>query len=182
MMAPDAATIVARMVSAKYAVVGLLVVALMVPVFLLGPGSGQSDAAGRRVLPTSGKWKGKVGTAARIHFRVKRGRAVMRLVAGAQAACQRASDSYVTEIKNLSTGPRSQSPKAVIKVRRGRFKHTATDEKTGVKWTIKGRFTSSRRARGTFEASKFETRFNPFNPYVPDSQLCSGKGSWKASR
>lgn len=133
--------------------------------------------------PKAGKYAGKVGTFARIIFNV-RGRTVMRFNAGVKTNCQRTSDGVITETKNLATAPAEQEPEAVLRLRkRGRrwvFDGKAQD-KEGVAWKVSGRFVSRTKAKGEFEASKFESVFNPAQPFGIDGQLCAGSGSWTAA-
>ena len=142
--------------------------------------AGEAGAATKR--PVAGKYAGKVGTFARIIFNVK-GRLVIRFNAGVKTNCQRSSDGLITETKNLATAPREQEPRAKLKMRKKNrrwiFNGKAQD-KEGVEWKVSGRFVSATKARGKFEASKFETIFNPFAPFGVDGQLCAGSGSWVA--
>jgi len=142
-------------------------------------------SAGAAVKPPKpGKYAGKVGTFARIIFNVNaRKRTVLRFNAGVKTNCQRSSDGTITETKNLATAPTEQEPPAVLKVkksgRRWAFSGTAQDS-SGVEWTVKGRFVSRTKAKGSFEASKFESIFSPIFPFV-DGQLCAGSGNWTAN-
>lgn len=133
--------------------------------------------------PKAGKYAGKVGTFARIIFNYNaRKRTVMRFNAGVKTNCQRSSDGTITETKNLATAPTEQEPPAALKVKRkGRwgFSGTARDG-SGVEWTVKGRFVSRTKAKGSFEAKKFESLFSPVFPFV-DGQLCAGSGKWTAN-
>lgn len=137
-------------------------------------------AAGKS--PKPGRYSGKVGTFARIIFDV-RGRAVLRFNAGVKANCQRSSDGFITETKDLATAPAEQEPVAKLKLkRRGRrwvFQGQARDRE-GTEWKVSGRFISRTKAKGEFEASRFESVFNPAQPYGIDGQLCAGSGSWTA--
>jgi len=134
--------------------------------------------------PQAGRYAGKVGTFARIIFNVRR-RTVIRFNAGVKTNCQRSSDGFITETKNLATAPSLQEPAAVLKLKkRGRrwvFAGEAQDSE-GVEWTVKGRFVSRTTAKGSFEASKFESLFNPTQVFGIDGQLCAGSGRWTASR
>lgn len=151
---------------------------------LLASGAG---AARKGVKPPkAGRYAGKVGTFARIVFDVNgRRRAVLRFNAGVKANCQRSSDGYITETKNLATAPSEQEPPAALKLKRqGRrwaFEGTARD-KEGVEWKVAGIFLSRTKAKGAFEAAKFESLFNPSQPFGIDGQLCAGSGEWTALR
>jgi len=157
------------------ALVGLLSLALLE--------SGAEAARKAAKPPKAGKYAGKVGTFARIIFNVRR-RNVIRFNAGVKTNCQRSSDGSITETKNLATGPSLQEPEAVLKLnkqgRRWVFAGTAQDSE-GVEWAVEGRFVSRRKAKGSFEASKFESLFNPFQPFGIDGQLCAGSGEWTAT-
>jgi len=167
------ASIRGRFALALVAALGLLSFALI---------ESAAEAARKAPPPKAGKYAGKVGTFARIIFNVRR-RAVIRFNAGVKTNCQRSSDGVITETKNLATGPSLQDPKAVLRLgKRGRrwiFSGKAQDSE-GVEWTVKGRFVSRRKAKGSFEASKFESIFNPFQPFGFDGQLCAGSGEWVA--
>ncbi len=170
------ASVRARFALALAAALGLLCFAL---------GEGGAEAA-RKVAkpPMAGKYAGKVGTFARIIFNVRR-QAVIRFNAGVKTNCQRSSDGVITETKNLATAPSAQEPEAVLRLsKRGRrwvFAGKAQDSE-GVEWAVKGRFVSRTRAKGSFEASKFESIFNPLQPFGIDGQLCAGSGEWTAVR
>jgi hypothetical protein len=158
------------------------VVALLGGMLASGAGAARKGAK----PPKAGKYAGKVGTFARIIFNFnRRKRAVVRFNAGVKTNCQRSSDGFITETKNLATAPAEQEPPAVLKVKRqGRrwaFEGTARD-KEGVEWKVAGRFVSRVKARGTFEAAKFESLFNPSQPFGIDGQLCAGSGEWTAVR
>jgi len=133
--------------------------------------------------PKAGRYAGKVGTFARIIFNVRR-RTVIRFNAGVKTNCQRSSDGVITETKNLATAPAEQEPEAVLRLKRqGRrwvFAGEAQD-KEGVAWKVSGRFVSRAKAKGSFEASKFESIFNPVQPFGIDGQLCAGSGEWTAT-
>lgn len=134
--------------------------------------------------PRTGKYAGKVGTFARIIFNV-RGRTVLRFNAGVKTNCQRSSDGLITETKNLATGPAEQEPATRMKLkrRRGRWGFVGkARDKEGIEWKVSGRFVSRTKAKGEFEASKFESIFNPAQPYGIDGQLCAGSGKWTAKR
>jgi hypothetical protein len=139
-------------------------------------------AAASAKPPKAGKYAGKVGTFARIIFNV-RGRIVLRFNAGVKTNCQRSSDGLITETKNLATAPAEQEPVARLKLKRRKrrwvFMGTARDRE-GVEWKVSGRFVSRTKARGKFEASKFESVFNPAQPFGIDGQLCAGSGKWTA--
>ena len=60
----------------------------------------------------------------------------------------------------------------------GKFSGKGEDKKAGVSWKIKAKFVSRKKAKGSFEASKFNAVFNPFVPF--DSELCAGSGKWTA--
>jgi len=164
----------ARFALALFAALGLLSLVLTE--------SGAEAARKGSKPPLAGKYAGKVGTFARIIFNVRR-RTVIRFNAGVKTNCQRSSDGYITETKNLATAPSEQEPPAVLKLsKRGRrwvFAATARDRE-GVEWKVKGRFVSRRKAKGSFEASKFESLFNPLQPFGIDGQLCAGSGDWSA--
>lgn len=141
-----------------------------------------AEAGAAQKRPKPGKYAGKVGTFARIIFNV-RGKLVFRFNAGVKTNCQRTSDAYITETKNLATGPAEQEPAAKLKLfkKKGKwlFRGEAQD-KEGVEWKVSGRFVSPTRAKGKFEASKYESLYNPFAPYGIDGQLCAGSGDWAA--
>lgn len=168
------ASVRARFALALVAALGLLTFALAE--------SGAQAARKAAKPPMAGKYAGKVGTFARIIFNVRR-RAVIRFNAGVKTNCQRSSDGAITETKNLATGPSLQEPAAVLRLRKpGRrwiFAGEAQDSE-GVEWAVKGRFVSRRKAKGSFEASKFESLFNPLLPFGVDGQLCAGSGEWTA--
>lgn len=158
--------------------VAVLCAAAVATLALVTPGA---DAA-RHKPPVAGKYAGKVGTFARIIFKV-RGQIVFRFNAGVKTNCQRASDGVITETKNLATGPSEQEPVAKLRLRKrkGRWVFNGkAQDKEGVEWKVSGRFVSRTKARGKFEASKFESIYNPFQPFGIDSQLCSGSGGWVA--
>jgi hypothetical protein len=175
---------------------------VVIPVFivvllggLLAGGAGAARKGARKgpLPPKAGKYVGKVGTFARIVFSVNgRKRAVVRFNAGVKTNCQRTSDGLITETKNLATAPGEQEPAAVLRVKkqrggqgvRGRrwhwgFAGTARD-KEGVEWAVEGEFLSRVKARGAFQASRFESIFNPLEPLGIDGQLCAGSGKWAA--
>jgi hypothetical protein len=163
-----------------------LALAAVLGLLLLALGEGAAEGARKQGAkpPLAGKYAGKVGTFARIIFNVRR-RAVIRFNAGVKTNCQRSSDGVITETKNLATAPSTQEPEAVLKLkkpgRRWVFAGKAQDSE-GVEWTIKGRFVSRSKAKGSFEASKFESLFNPAQPFGIDGQLCAGSGEWTAFR
>ncbi len=146
----------------------------------LALGAGEASAAPQQ--PKAGKYAGKVGTFARIIFNV-RGKLVIKFNAGVKTNCQRTSDGFITETKNLATAPAEQEPKAKLKLRKqkGRwvFEGEAQDRE-GVEWKVSGRFVSRTKVKGEFEASKFESLYNPFVPFGFDGQLCAGSGQWTA--
>lgn len=147
----------------------------------LALGAGEAEAK-KGPQPKAGKYAGKVGTFARVIFKV-RGRLVLRLNAGVKTNCQRTSDGAITETKNLATAPAEQEPVAKLKLRKkkGRWVFDGkAQDKEGVEWKISGRFVSRTKARGRFEASKYESLYNPFQPYGIDGQLCAGHESWTA--
>lgn len=163
---------------------------------LLASGAGAARKAGKGPKPPkAGKYEGKVGTFARIIFNVHgRKRAVVRFNAGVKTNCQRTSDGFITETKNLATAPAEQEPPAMLRIKKQRplkgvsrrpwewgFSGTGRD-KEGVEWSIEGRFLSRTKAKGAFQASKFESIFNPFEPFGIDGQLCAGSGEWSAVR
>jgi hypothetical protein len=146
-----------------------------------GAGSLEVATAAQQA-PKPGKYAGKVGTFARIIFNV-RGRLVFKFNAGVKTNCQRTSDGFITETKNLATGPSEQEPPAKLKLRKrkGRWVFNGkAQDKEGVEWKVSGRFVSRTKATGEFEASKYESVYNPFQPYGIDGQLCAGSGSWTA--
>lgn len=152
---------------------------------LLASGAGAARKGGVK-QPKAGKYAGKVGTFARIIFNLNgRKRAIVNFNAGVKTNCQRASDGYITETKNLATAPGEQEPPVRLQMKRqGKrwaFEGTARD-KEGVEWKVAGLFVSRVKAKGTFEASKFESLYNPFLPFGIDSQLCAGSGEWTAVR
>ncbi|MGI9557156.1 MAG: hypothetical protein ACR2N5_04355 [Solirubrobacterales bacterium] len=130
-----------------------------------GPGEDARTAASS---PKSGKYKGKVGTFSRIGFNVKSGKKIKKLGAGVNAACQ---DTFGTINRFQEVAVVKQ--KAKIK-KNGKIKGKGEDS-NGTSWEIKGKFTSKKKAKGTFQASSFV--FNPFNF---TSELCSGSENWKA--
>lgn len=164
-----------RFALALAALLGLAMLAL--------PQVGAEAARKSAQPPKAGKYAGKVGTFARIIFNL-RGRAVIRFNAGVKTNCQRSSDGVITETKNLATAPAEQEPVARLKLKRkGRrwtFAGKARD-KEGVEWKVGGRFVSRTKAKGSFEASKFESIFNPLQAFGIDGQLCAGSGSWTAA-
>jgi hypothetical protein len=142
-----------------------------------------SEAAAAPKKPKAGKYAGKVGTFARIIFNV-RGSLVLKLNAGVKTNCQRSSDGYITETKNLATFPAEQEPAAKLKLtkKRGRWVFSGqAQDKEGAEWKVSGRFVSRTKAKGSFEMSQFESLYNPFQPYGIDGQLCAGSGSWTAT-
>jgi hypothetical protein len=168
------ASVRARCALALAAALGLLSFALI-----------ESDAEAARKgaqPPKAGKYAGKVGTFARIIFKLRR-RTVIRFNAGVKTNCQRSSDGFITETKNLATAPSLQEPEAVLKLkkqgRRWVFAGKAQDSE-GIEWAVEGRFVSRTKAKGSFEASKFESLFNPLLPFGVDGQLCAGSGEWTA--
>ena len=141
---------------------GVLGCALLIA---LGSGSGPASAG-------SVKYKGKVGTAARLSFKVS-GNKVKALKSGVQASCQRSSDGTITQIVVLVV-----HPKGKLKInKKGKFKGKGMEKDTGVRWSIKGKLKGSKKAKGSFEASQFR-----FNPFTLDGELCAGSGKWKAKR
>lgn len=158
------------------------VVALLAGMLASGAGAARKGVK----PPKAGKYAGKVGTFARIIFNLNgRKRAVVRFNAGVKTNCQRSSDGFITETKNLATATAEQEPPAVLKLKRQGKRwlfEGAAQDKEGVEWKVEGLFVSRVKARGTFEASKFETIFNPFLPFSIDGQLCAGSGEWTAVR
>ncbi len=140
-----------------------------------------APVAGAAKAPKAGKYAGKVGTFARIIFNVRKG-FVIRLNAGVKTNCQRTSDGAITETRNLATAPAEQAPKAKLKVRGGKRKFAGKgQDKSGIAWEVEGRFVSRTRAKGSFEASRFDSVFNPLLPFGIDGQLCAGSGDWTAT-
>ncbi len=117
--------------------------------------------------PNNGKYKGKVGTFSRIGFTVK-GRKAEKLGAGVNAACQ---DTFGTITRFMQLAIVKQQAK--IK-KNGKIKGKGQDS-NGTSWKISGKFTSRKKAKGTFQASSFV-----FNPAFFTSELCSGSENWKA--
>lgn len=148
---------------------GALIAALVVA-GLAGPGRAEPPAGAAAVKHKTGKYKGKVGTFARISFKASRTR-VSKLNAGVQGSCQRASDGAITRIALVAMKTNKK-----LRIRNGRFKGKGQED-NGVAWEIKGRFVSKKKAKGTFEASQFV-----FNPATFDSELCAGSGKWTARR
>ncbi len=136
-------------------------------------GSEDDPVAGAAVKPKNGKYNGKVGTLSRISFRVD-GRKVKKLAAGVNAACQ---DTFGTITRFTELAIKLGREKSRIK-KNGTFKGSGQDE-NGTSWKVKGKFTSRKRARGTFEASAFV--FSGIPPFF-SSELCSGSEKWKAKR
>ncbi|MEZ5076627.1 MAG: hypothetical protein R2725_04205 [Solirubrobacterales bacterium] len=169
-----------RDIRPRLALIAALCVALLGAVAL---GGGEAEAAKKRqAVPKAGKYAGKVGTFARMIFNV-RGKLVLKLNAGVKTNCQRTSDGAITETKNLATAPSEQEPRAKLKLRKkqGRWIFSGkAQDKSGVEWKVSGRFVSRTKAKGTFEASKFESIYNPFQPFGFDGQLCAGHESWTA--
>ena len=135
--------------------------------------SGSSERASVSAKPKAGRYQGKVGTFARIIMKTTPGK-VKRLDAGVQATCQRASDGHIR-------GPILLAMRSTGKMKvkgNGKFSGKGEDKKAGVSWKIKGKFVSRKKAKGSFEASKFNAVFNPFVPF--DSELCAGSGKWTA--
>ncbi len=161
---------------------------------LLASGAGAARKVGKGPKPPkAGRYEGKVGTFARIIFNVNgRKRVVVRFNAGVKTNCQRTSDGYITETKNLATAPAEQEPSTVLRIKKQRgkavpgrrwywgFSGTARD-KEGVEWAVEGAFVSRAKAKGAFQASKFESLFNPLLPFGIDGQLCAGSGEWTAA-
>ena len=168
-------------VGARFALV--LATALGLLCFALGEGGAEAARKAAKP-PLAGKYAGKVGTFARIIFNVRRG-VVIRFNAGVKTNCQRSSDGVITETKNLATAPSVQEPAAALRLkkqgRRWVFAGKAQDSE-GVEWAVSGRFVSRTKAVGSFEASKFESIFNPLQPFGIDGQLCAGSGEWTAVR
>lgn len=121
--------------------------------------------------PANGKFTGRVGNNAIIAFKTS-GRNVMRLSAGVQATCQRASNGEIRGPVFLAVTPTGK-----LKIdKKGRFSGGGQENDTGVAWEISGKFKSRTLAKGTFEASQF----NFFPGFFFDSELCAGSGEWTA--
>jgi hypothetical protein len=136
-------------------------------------GGADDPVAGAAVKPKNGKYTGKVGSFSRISFKVD-GRRVKKLAAGVNAACQ---DTFGTITRFTELAIKLGKGKSRIK-KNGTFKGSGEDE-NGTAWKVKGKFTSRKRARGTFEASAFV--FGGIPPFF-SSELCSGSEKWKAKR
>ncbi|MCB0827698.1 MAG: hypothetical protein KDB62_02685 [Solirubrobacterales bacterium] len=134
------------------------------------PAADPDPRATASAKPNSGRYKGKVGTFARIVMKTTP-KKIKRLDAGVQATCQRSSDGHIR-------GPvlvAMRSTKKIPVKRNGKFAAKGTD-KNDVSWKISGKFVSRKKAKGSFQASKFNFVFNPFFP--ADGELCSGSGKW----
>jgi hypothetical protein len=144
-------------------------------------GGADAPLADAAKAPKAGRYAGKVGTFAQIIFNVRRG-SVVQFNAGVKTNCQRSSDGAITESQNVATAPAEHQPKAKLRVRgRKRIFSGKGQDESGVAWAVKGRFVLPRKAKGSFEASKFESIFNPLLPFGIDGQLCAGSGSWTAT-
>lgn len=154
----------------------------LLAIAVAGMGIGSASGAGPVAVPSAqvsakpkpGRYQGKVGTFARIIMKTSRNR-VKRLDAGVQASCQRASDGQIVRVELVAM---KAFPKLKVK-RNGKFKGE-DQTKDGVRWEIKGRFVSRRKAKGSFEASIFRTIFNPNVIGGIDGELCAGSGKWTA--
>ncbi|HKJ35822.1 MAG TPA: hypothetical protein VKA36_04575 [Solirubrobacterales bacterium] len=134
--------------------------------------SGSEQPAGvAKSKHKTGKYKGKVGTFARIFFKASK-KKVKGLNAGVKTNCQRASDGVITRTQVVAT----KSKKKLKVNKKGKFKGKGQED-DGVAWKLKGKFVSKKKAKGKFEASYFV-----FNPFTFDSELCSGSGKWTARR
>lgn len=150
-----------------------LVAALLVAALLVAGSSASAGPAPGAVASGSphekGRYQGKVGTFARIIFNAS-GSKVKKLNAGVQGSCQRASTGQITRVELVA-----MRTKKKLKIKgNGKFEGKGQED-NGVAWEIKGRFTSAKKAKGTFEASKIN-----FFPITFDSELCAGSGKWKA--
>ena len=153
----------------------------MVVVGLAGTGLGSAatgtvsgPGANTSAIHKAGRYQGKVGTFARIIMKTSK-RRVLKLDAGVQGSCQRASDGQILRIELVAMKARPN-----LRIRRnGKFKGKGQTS-AGVSWEVSGRFVSKRKAKGKFEASIFRTIFNPFAPGGFDGELCAGSGKWTA--
>ena len=131
-----------------------------------------TGAAQSSAIQKAGRYQGKVGTFARIILKTDK-RKVKKLDAGVSALCRRTSDG---QLRGPVLVAMRASPKLKIK-RNGKFSGRGQTKK-GVSWKVSGKFLSKKKAKGSFEASVFNTVFNPFIPF--DGELCSGSGKWTA--
>jgi hypothetical protein len=165
---------VSRPAVAVAALGALLVTAAGATADTWGERGAEALIAAKAKPPKPGVYRGKVGTFARISFRV-RVRQLRRLAAGVNAACQRASDGAITHFELLAIRLSGKSLR--IGRRGGAWRFSGKGQQpSGVSWQIRGRFTRPGLARGTFQASYFRFLF----PY--DSELCSGSGRFTARR
>ena len=157
--------------SADHRVLGLAV-GLVGLLILAGLGLQSSSQAASSSAVRAGKYKGKVGTAARISFRVRRGK-VTKVNAGVNALCQDTFGNF-TQFQLIVVDLGSKS----FKVKGRKRKFTAKGQNSdGVRYDLRGRFTASRKAKGTFEASLFRLL-----PALNSSELCASKQPYTAKR
>ena len=161
---------IAALLAAAFAALVLASPAVSAP----GGGDAPPAVAAKVKPPKQGKYRGLVGTFARISFKVK-GRRLRGLAAGVNTVCQRASDGFLTRFQLLAVNLVGSSLPLKRAGKGWTFSGEDQDE-NGVAWKISGKISRKGVARGTFEASKFYFLF-PF-----DGELCAGSGDFVARR
>lgn len=152
--------------SSRFSVVA--VVTSLVAIFLVIPTRPASAKS-----PEPGKYEGKVGTGARIFFRVDRsGRTLKKLNVGVLALCQ---DGFGNLTRLALVASDTDGQRFRIK-RNGSFVAEGQDE-DGIRYEVRGKLKGRRKFTGTAELSMFV-----FSPFIGASELCASENTFSARK